>query len=348
MELFWFTVLTLMLAMYVVLDGFDFGTGIVYLFAARSEPERRAALAAIGPVWNGNEVWLISAGGVLFMAFPKAYAAGFSGFYLALFIVLWLFMFRGLAIELRAYLAHPLWRVLLDLIFSGASLLLALVFGAALGNLIRGVPLNADGYFFTPLWTTFAPGSEPGILDWYTVLMGLTSLVILTVHGANYLVMKTEGNLAQRARWLAEQGSWMVVVLSVVSLLAIPVVQPGFRCNFDANPLGYVLPFAGVCALAGMIWFQRARWEGAAFAASSLMILAFLGSAAWGVFPNILIATMNPDYSLTIYNASAMPYGLQVAMVWFPVGFSLVIAYTVFVHRLFWGKVDLRTVEESH
>ncbi len=162
METFWYVTLTFMLAMYVVLDGFDFGVGIVYLLAARTERDRRDALASIGPVWTGNEVWLISAGGLLFFAFPKAYAAGFSGFYLALIIVLWLLIFRGLGLELRSHLDHPLWRRFWDLAVAVASLLLAVVFGAALGNLIRGVPLNADGYFFVALWTDLGYGTRAG------------------------------------------------------------------------------------------------------------------------------------------------------------------------------------------
>jgi cytochrome d ubiquinol oxidase subunit II len=147
METFWYTAVALMLAIYVVLDGFDFGVGTLYPFLGRTEADRHVMHMAIGPVWNGNEVWLIAAGAVLFLAFPKAYAAGFSGFYLALIIVLWLFMFRGLAMELRSHVDHPLWRQLCDATFFGASLSLAVVFGVALGNLIRGVPLNRDRVF---------------------------------------------------------------------------------------------------------------------------------------------------------------------------------------------------------
>jgi cytochrome bd ubiquinol oxidase subunit II len=198
-ETFWYVAVAVVLAVFVALDGFDFGVGILYPFVARTEQERRMALASIGPMFNGNEVWLIVAGGLLFFAFPKAYAAGFSGFYLALIIVLWLFMFRGLALELRSHLEHPLWRQLCDVTFSGASLLLAIVLGAALGNLVRGVPLNRDGYFFVALWTDFLTGPEPGILDWFTVLMGLASAAILALHGANYLAMKTKGDLYARA-----------------------------------------------------------------------------------------------------------------------------------------------------
>src|SRR5881397_163078 len=217
METLWYIVVTLMLALYVVLDGFDFGVGILYPVLGRSEADRDVMHAAIGPVWNGNEVWLIAAGAVLFLAFPKAYAAGFSGFYLALIIVLWLFMFRGLALELRSHVDHPMWRQLCDVTFASASLLLAIVFGAALGNLIRGVPLNAEGYFFVALWTDFAPGPNPGILDWSTVLMGLASVAILALHGANYLAMKTVGELYGRATAFGRLGGWMTVGLTVLA-----------------------------------------------------------------------------------------------------------------------------------
>ena len=164
METLWFAIVTLMLAIFIVLDGFDFGVGMVYPFVVRTEAERRTVLASIGPLWNANEVWLIAAGAVLFFAYPKAYAAGFSGFYLALILVLWLLIFRGLALELRSHVDHVLWKQAWDMAFTTASLLLAFVFGAALGNLIRGVPLNRDGYFFVPFWTDFQPGPEPGIL----------------------------------------------------------------------------------------------------------------------------------------------------------------------------------------
>ncbi len=348
METFWFMVVTVMLAIYVVLDGFDFGTGIIYLLAARTDSERRTALAAIGPVWNGNEVWLIAAGGMLFFAFPKAYAAGFSGFYLALIMVLWLLMFRGLSIELRSHLDHRLWRTFWDVSFAGASLLLALVFGAALGNLIRGVPLNPDGYFFTALWTDFLPGPEPGILDWYTVLMALTSAAILTVHGANYLAMKTERELARRANRIAEKAAWAVLPLTLTTIVAITFVQPGLRLNYNAHPIGYALPVVTAFGLAGTISFRRLEQHVRAFASSSVLILGLLGSAAWGVYPNLLIATTDPAYSLTIYNAAASPYGLRIGLVWFVIGISLVIAYTVIAHRAFWGKVGLHLIEGGH
>ena len=341
METFWYCAVTLMLTVYVVLDGFDFGLGMIYSFVARTEPERRMALAAIGPVWNGNEVWLISAGGLLFFAFPKAYAAGFSGFYLALIIVLWLLIVRGLALELRSHLDHVLWRQFWDVAFTGASLLLALVFGAALGNLIRGVPLNAEGYFFVALWTDFVTGPEPGILDWFTILTGLTSAAILALHGANYLAMKTDGELRAKARGLAWTGSVAVAGLMVLALVATAIVQPSFRLNYAAHPIGYLFPALGLGALAATIELRRRGQDVAAFGASSLLIMAMLAGAAWGSYPNILIATTGPAHSLTIFNATAGMYGMQVGLWWFLLGFVLVIGYQVYAHRLFWGKVRL-------
>ncbi len=341
METFWYVAVTLMLTIYVVLDGFDFGVGIVYFLVAKTETDRREALAAIGPVWNGNEVWLIAGGGLLFFAFPKAYAAGFSGFYLALIIVLWLLIARGLALELRSHLDHPLWKQLWDTAFSGASLLLAIVLGAALGNLIRGVPLNHDGYFFVTLWTDFMPGPEPGILDWFTVLTGLTSASILALHGANYLAVKAEGELYRRADRVASFAGWASVGCTVLTVIAVPFVQPALRLNFAGHPIEYLLPLTGLLALAGILYFRLRQRDTAAFLASSLFILAMLGSVACGMYPHILASTTDPALSLTVFNAATDSYGLSAGLPWFVVGFALVLAYQIYAHRAFWGKVRL-------
>jgi cytochrome d ubiquinol oxidase subunit II len=175
---------------------------------------------------KGNEVWLVACGGLLFLAFPEAFAAGFSGFYLALNLVLWFLIMRGLSISLRSHLHNPLWRAFWDAIFAAASLLLAVVFGAALGNIIRGVPLASDGYFFAALWTTFTPGLKPGILDWFTVLVGALTVAILAVHGANYLTIKTDAAVRSRASRIADAGARAVVLLAVVAIPALPFVQP--------------------------------------------------------------------------------------------------------------------------
>src|SRR4051812_38624998 len=186
----WFCFLALMVTVYVILDGFDLGVGALHLFIGRTEEEREQATAAIGPVWNGNEVWLIASGGVLFMAFPTAYAAAFSGLYFGLILVLWLLIGRGLALELRHQLDHPMWRAACDVVFSFSSGGLALVFGVALGNVVRGVPLGPDGYFSLPLFQT---------LNWYALLIGVFGLVVLAAHGAAFLAWRATGDLAVRA-----------------------------------------------------------------------------------------------------------------------------------------------------
>src|SRR5499427_2975736 len=166
-----------MLTAYVVLDGFDLGAGVISLFVAKGHEERNIVLQTIGPVWDGNEVWLLAAGGALYFAFPVLYASGFSGFYLPLMIVLWLLILRGASIEFRNHIKSAVWDPLWDFLFCGSSFLLAVFFGAALGNVVRGVPLDASGYFFEPLWTNFRLGEETGILDWYSTLVGVLTLL---------------------------------------------------------------------------------------------------------------------------------------------------------------------------
>src|SRR6202034_189320 len=220
METLWFMIVAVMVAGYVVLDGFDLGAGAIYLGAARTIDERRRILRAIGPVWDGNEGWLVAAGGILYFAFPLLYASIFSGFYLPLMIVLWLLMLRGIGIELRGHLENPVWLGFFDLIFCASSILLAIFFGAALGNVVRGVPLAADGYFFEPLWTNFRVGANTGILDWYTILTGVIALVTLTAHGALYIAVKTENELNQRVRRVALWAWPVQLTLTIVGVIA--------------------------------------------------------------------------------------------------------------------------------
>lgn len=191
----WFWIVAVMIAAYVVLDGFDLGVGILSPFLGRVEDDRRTLIRSIGPVWDGNEVWLLAGGGTLYFAFPLLYASSFSGFYLPLMIVLWLLIMRGASIELRMHIDHSVWRSFFDGLFFVSSALLAIFFGAALANVIRGVPLGADSYFFLPLWTNWRVGPNPGILDWYTVIGGVVALVALATHGALWLVLKAPGAL---------------------------------------------------------------------------------------------------------------------------------------------------------
>lgn len=347
-DILWFAIVVFMFAVYAVLDGFDFGVGILYLLVAETDEERRLVMKAIGPVWKGNEVWLVAGGGLLFLAFPKAFAAGFSGFYLALNLVLWFLIMRGLSIGLRSHLENPLWRTFWDAIFAVTGVLLAFVFGVALGNIVRGVPLGPDGYFFAALWTTFTPGPTPGILDWFTVLVGALAVAILAVHGANYLAIKTDGVVNGRARRIAEISEWIVLFLGVAATAALPFVQPALWQRYAAHPVGSVLPLTAACALFTAWYGRRSGWHGAVFVSWSLFMLVGLSGIAWGMFPNLLFATGDPLHSLTISNSAASSYGLHVGLVWFGVGISLVIAYTIWVYASFRGKVERSPVEEHY
>ncbi len=339
METLWFVLVALMLTAYVVLDGFDLGAGAIHLFAARTDAERRSILSAIGPVWDGNEVWLLAAGGTLYFAFPVLYASSFSGFYLPLMIVLWLLMLRAIGIEFRKHVDSLLWRSFFDVIFSLSSLMLAVFFGAALGNVLRGVPLGADGYFFAPLWTTFTVTPQAGILDWYTVLVGITALVILAGHGALYVALKTDGELNRRSNRIAALAWWATAVLTIAGVVAALDVRPQLLDNFEHYPIGWIIPLAVLGGLVGMAVFRSRRNERAAFLSSCLYITAMLGGAAFALYPVLLPASSDAGTSLTIHNAAAQNYGLRVGLYWWVIGIALAFGYFTFLFRSFRGKV---------
>ena len=339
MPTLWFILVGGMLAMYVLLDGFDLGAGVLHLFAARDDGERRTIIRTIGPVWDGNEVWLIAAGGTLFFTFPLLYASSFSGFYLPLIIVLWLLMLRGAAIELRSHLANPVWASFWDGTFAFSSALLAFFFGAALANVVRGVPLAANHFFFAPLWTTFDPTSTtPGILDWYTVLIGLLALAALTIHGAAWIAVKTEGEVQARARRSLRNGWPATVLLTVLGTIATYGLRPTMFSNFHNAQGGLFFPGLVIAGLVGTGWFNRQQRDLPAFFSSCAFLLGLLASAAFGLYPNVLPA-VNPAYSLTIQNASAAHYGLVVGLIWWLIGMLLAAAYFILTYRLFRGKV---------
>jgi cytochrome bd ubiquinol oxidase subunit II len=340
-ETIWFVFVALMIAMYVLLDGFDLGAGAIHLVAARDDRERRKIIRAIGPVWDGNEVWLIAGGGTLFFAFPVLYASSFSGFYLPLIIVLWLLMLRGLSIELRGHIADPMWASFWDAIFFLGSSLLAVFFGAALGNVVRGVPLDADGYFFQPLWTDFNPFSDtPGILDPYTILIGLLALATLIVHGSNFVALKTDGDLNARSRKISRRFTYATAVLTVLATAFTFWVSPWLLESFNERPYGYLLPLVAIAGLFGMVLFNLRNDDRAAFLSSGVYIIGMLTSTVFGVYPKVLPA-VDPANSLTIYNASASQYGMAVGLVWWSIGMVLAAVYFVLIYRLFRGKVDL-------
>ncbi len=341
METLWFMIIAVMIAAYVVLDGFDLGAGAIYLSAARTSDERRKILRAIGPVWDGNEVWLLAAGGTLYFAFPLLYASSFSGFYLPLMMVLWLLMLRGIGIELRAHMENPVWVGFFDLIFGASSAALAIFFGAALGNVVRGVPLGADGYFFEPLWTNFRASGNTGILDWYTALTGVIALVTLTAHGSLYIAVKTDGDLNQRTRAIAKWAWPLQLILTIAGLVATCYVQPTVLDNYKHHVIGLLIPVAVFGDLSVMIFAIRKGLDKLAFVGSALYIVGMLVGAAFGLYPVVLPASTNPAYSLTIYNAAAGRHGLVVGLTWWTLGIILALGYFVLLFRMFRGKVRL-------
>jgi len=332
----------------VVLDGFDLGAGILHLWIARTDAERRVVLRSIGPVWDGNEVWLLAGGGTLYFAFPALYAAGFSGFYLPLMMVLWLLILRGISLEFRSHVKAHIWASLWDTSFAMASLLLAVFYGAALGNVVRGVPLDSQGRFFEPLWTDFLPVGHTGILDWYTVLVGVTALAALTLHGATWLAFKTEDALNERSRMWASWVWWLVALLTIVLTIASFKLLPSLKGNFHKYPLGLIFPTLAVAGLLAMKWFIHAKQDCAAFFASCAYLIGMLTSVTFSLYPNVLPASTNPEYGLTIANAKAADYGLKIGLIWWVIGMALATCYTVYVYRKFAGKVRATETEEGY
>jgi len=344
----WFWLVAIMLVAYVVLDGFDLGVGILHPFLAHNEKERQLMLRTIGPVWDGNEVWLIAAGGTLYFAFPLLYASAFSGFYLALMIVLWLLIMRGASIELRMQVDSGVWRSFFDGLFFFSSALLAIFFGAALANVIRGVPLADDGYFFLPLWTNWRVGDEPGILDWYTVMGSVVALVALAVHGALYVAIKTDGDLQQRARVLVRRLWIVLLVVTVLSLPATMIARPDSVANYRMYPVAFGIPVLVLLALVGIIHFCRREAEHQAFACSCLYLAGMMVGAAVGLYPRLLPSSVDPAHDLTIQKALSGPYALRVGLAWWVLGMLLAFTYFFVIYRMFRGKVSLEDAGHEH
>jgi cytochrome d ubiquinol oxidase subunit II len=322
----WFIFLGAMIATYVVLDGFDLGVGALLPLIARSDEQRERAIATIGPVWNGNEVWLIAGGGVLFLAFPRAYAGAFSGLYFGMFLVLWLLIGRGLALELRHQLDNPLWHAACDTVFWLSSAGLAFVFGVALGNVVRGVPLDAQGYFHLPLFS---------ILNWYALLIGLFTLLLLVQHGAEFLAWRTSGPVATRARRRARLLFWPQAVLFLVLAWPTYTVRHTMLTNLFHHPWLFVFPALAIGALVAIRVFQwRDQWRHA-FVASSVFIAGLLATVAAALYPNVLPARQGQPYGLTTHNAASGHHALVVATIWWSLGMLLAVTYFTVAYRTF-------------
>lgn len=340
-----------MLAIYVILDGYDFGAGIIHLFFAKNEKDKKAITNAIGPFWDANEVWLIAAGGVLFFAFPTLYASSFSGFYLPLIIILWLLIFRAIGLELRGQIHNKIWEIVWDKAFGIASFLLALFFGVALGNVVRGVNLGmvANGvstqeahYFFLPLWNpTFSPKAEHlGIIDWFTLLLGVIGVVSLTIHGANWIIFKTNSSLNKKLKRVVFRLNIALIILVIISLLVWHIIEPKPFHNFIETPWLWVFPIITFTGLFGLFKVRSFKKDGMGFLFSSLFLLGGFTSTAASIFPNLLPSSNGINPSLTIENVAAHEYGLSVGINWFVLAVLLVIIYMAIQYRVFKGKMD--------
>jgi len=335
----WFGLLGFMVIVFVVLDGWNIGAGMLHWVAGRTSDERREIVAALGPLWSWHEVWLLAFGGTFLLAFPKVMATSFAGFYLALWLVLWSFILRGISIEAGGHINDKLWRSWWDFVFAVSSVLLAVLFGAALGNVIRGVPLDGSGKFSMPLFTDFGVRGRVGILDWYTLSVAVFTTVLLSAHGATYLRLKTVGQLHQRSERLSRQLWAATVVLFAVVSLETWVVRPALFGAMVERPLAWLAIAVAMCGVWALVTGLRGTAEARAFAGSCAVIAGLLGGAAASVFPVMLLSTLAPEHSMTAYNSAGPAHGLALALVWWPVALVLAFGYFTMVMREYRGKV---------
>jgi cytochrome bd ubiquinol oxidase subunit II len=348
MEMLWFWLTSVLVAIYVVMDGFDFGAGILHLFVAKTNEERREILGAVGPLWDGNEVWLLAGGGTMFLAFPRVLASGFSGFYLPLFLVLWFILLRAISIEFRSHVNDGLWRHLWDTGFTVSSIVLPILFGAALGNVLRGVPLDASGYFELPLWTSFQVGAWPGVLDWYTVLIGVFALVTLAAHGSLFLAWKTEGPVHERSVALSLKLWTIVGVVWILATLASFKVTPVLFQNLPKAPLAWLAMAIFLAGLVVVFLGVNQKKYLLAFLGSGAFILGILAATAACVYPVMLRSTLNPDFNLTAFNSLAGRTGLSAASGWWFIAFIIVLGYYTYLFRVHRGKVKAAAEGEGY
>jgi cytochrome d ubiquinol oxidase subunit II len=328
----WFGLFVLIIAGYLILDGFDFGVGIVHLIVARTDPERRLVLNSIGPVWDGNEVWIVLGGGVLFAAFPLVYASLFSGFYLAFILVLLVMILRTVAIEFRSKRPDAGWRRAWDGVFALTSLGLALLLGVAFGNILAGVDLNAQGDINESLIDLLNP---------YALLIGVTGVSMFALHGLVFLTLKTDAELEQRVRALIPKVMLIFFILTNASVIATAVFEDGVSERFLDDIWPLIFPAAALGAFLACFWAIRSGRDFEAFVASAATIGLLLISGAAGMYPNLLISTSGAQNNLTVHNAASASNTLEVMLIVAIIGMPLVLLYTAGVYYFFRGKTEL-------
>ena len=336
LQITWFLLIGLLITGYAILDGFDLGVGILHLFA-RDDHERRVHMNSIGPVWDGNEVWLLTGGGAIFAAFPPVYATVFSGLYLAFMLVLLALIFRAVSMEFRSKLEAPGWRRFWDWCFGLGSLVATVLFGAAIGNIIRGLPIQADGTLQIPFLELLNP---------YALVVAVLTVALFTMHGALFLALKSSGELQERmTKWAGR--SWVVfLVLYIITTAATVFASPFMFDGAFANPLWWV---AAVVMLAATVYIPVANTANRhlhAFLASSLAVASMIGLMGIGLFPRMVPSSVDLAHSLTLYAHSSTQNTLTVMLVIALIGVPIMLGYTFFIYRTFLGKVEL--TDESY
>ena len=331
LNVLWFILLGVLLTGYAILDGFDLGVGIVHL-AVKKDKERRILMNSIGPLWDGNEVWLVTFGGALFAAFPHAYATAFSGFYTPFMILLFALIFRAVSIEFRSKHDAPAWRAFWDVSFCVASALATFLFGVAVGNAMRGMPIGPDMEF---------QGCFVDLLHPYALLVGAFAVATFAMHGSIYLHLKTEGELQQRIReWMWRTfGIFLVFYLftTIYTLVDVPLAT----ANFRLHPQAWLVVVLNVLAIANIPRAIHLRRPGYAFASSCATIAALTFLFGVALFPDLIHSSLNPDWSLTVYNAASSKKTLAIMATIAALGMPFVLAYTSVVYWVFRGKVQL-------
>lgn len=337
LTIIWFLLLGVLLVGYAILDGFDLGVGIIHPFVARNDTERRLTMNSIGPLWDGNEVWLVTFGGALFAAFPNAYATVFSGFYSAFMLLLFALIFRAVSLEFRSKVHHAFWRGVWDWSFFAASLTAALLFGVAGGNMIAGLAIDHAGdYTGTMLDQLWSPTAGP-----YPLIVGLLTVALFAMHGTIYLYLKTEGELQQRIHTMMWRTFGVFLVLYILTTMYTLHAVPGATRNFKDAPWFWLVPVLNVLAVANI---PRAIHLGKplyAFISSSATILALATLFATAIFPSLVVSTIDPAYAVTIFNARSSEKTLGIMLVIAMIGIPCVLAYTIAIYWTFRGKVTL-------
>lgn len=339
MSALWYVILAFMLSTYVVLDGRNFGAGILHWIVTRDRHERRQIVAAIGPLWTWHEVWLLGTGGVMMMAFPQFMAVVFSGYYLALFLVLWCILLRGISLEVGGHIDDALWQTFWDSVFTVSNALLAILFGAAFGNVVRGVPVEPDGSFYLTFFTNFRVTGHVGLLDWYTLSVAAFASLVLTAHGATYLTMRTEGPVHDRSRRLAWR-LWLATIPLFGVITAMTwVVRPELLSGLPARPFAWansLLALGGAVAL--LVGLRQGR-ERLALNGSTLLIYGVIMTGAAALYPVMLYSTLPTAQHLNATALAAPDHSLRIALAWWIPALLLSLAYRYIIHRFYAGRV---------